>query len=226
MTPETLPIEAYRDWIFGEYGGEYPESLPPDADGPLYLRHRDRAFWSEALPGQHALYIGYNVVARTSSDGRSIGDLAGAVTEAADADPALSVIVDLRNNGGGDNNTFASLRSALETVAVKRPGHVSLIAGRSTFSAAGNFVTDLMVGRAKAGIRLVGEAPGGGLDMYGDVDVVTLPASRIVVLVSSRYHERAPGDDRLAIDPTIPAEVSWADYAARRDPILAVALKP
>ena len=31
-----------------------PEGLPPDPDGPLYLRHRDLAFWSEALakPGR------------------------------------------------------------------------------------------------------------------------------------------------------------------------------
>ena len=224
VTPEPLPIEAYRDWIFGEYGGVYPESLPPDADGPLYLRHRELAFWSEAIPAEQALYVGYNVVTRTGGDGRSIGDLASSISRAVAADPALSVVVDLRNNGGGDNNTFSQLRSALETIAVERPGRVSLITGRSTFSAAGNFVTDLMVGRAKAGIRLVGEAPGGGVNMYGDVDVVTLPASRIVVLVSGRYHRRAPGDDRLAIEPTIPVEVGWADYAAGRDPVLAAAL--
>ena len=51
-------------------------------------------------------------------------------------------------------------------------------------------------------------------------------ASKIVVLISARYHERAKGDDRLAIEPDRPAEVSWADYAARRDPVLAVAVKP
>jgi hypothetical protein len=58
------------------------------------------------------------------------------------------------------------------------------------------------------------------------VKVVTLPASKIVVLISARYHERAPGDPRLAITPDVPVEVSWADYAAGRDPVLAAALKP
>lgn len=43
--------------------------------------------------------------------------------------------------------------------------------------------------------------------MYGDVSVVTLPASKIVVLISSRYHERAPGDLRLAFVPDVPLEV-------------------
>ena len=106
------------------------------------------------------------------------------------------------------------------------PGTVSLITGRSTFSAAGNFVTDLKVGPQKDGIRLVGEPPGGGLNIYGDIVEVTLPASRIVVLVSGRYHERAPGDDRLAIEPDVPVEITWADYAARRDPVLEAARRP
>jgi hypothetical protein len=62
--------------------------------------------------------------------------------------------------------------------------------------------------------------------MYGDVRVVTLPATAIVVLISTRYHERAPGDDRLEIVPDVPVEITWADYAARRDPVLEAALTP
>jgi hypothetical protein len=73
----------------------------------------------------------------------------------------------------------------------------------------------------------VGEAPGGGLDIYGDVVVVTLPASKIVVLISGRFHDKAPpGDTRLAIPPDVSVEVSWADYVAGRDPVLEAALKP
>ena len=42
------------------------------------------------------------------------------------------------------------------------------------------------------------------------IDVVTLPSSGIVVLISTRYHEYAPGDDRLQIEPDIPVEVTTA----------------
>ena len=55
---------------------------------------------------------------------------------------------------------------------------------------------------------------------------LTLPSSKIVVLISARYHERAPDDPRLALTPDVPVEVSWADYAAGRDLVLAAALKP
>jgi hypothetical protein len=225
VTPEPLPMEAFRDWIFGEYGGNYPEALPPDEVGPLYLRNHDLAFWSEAIKSPAGFYVGYNQVRRTSGS-QTINELANAITAAAAADPDRPIVIDLRNNGGGDNNTFAPLRQAVEEVAHDNPGGISLITGRATFSAAGNFVTDLMVGQEKAGIRLIGEPPGGGLNIYGGVDVVTLPASKIVVLVSGRYHERAPGDTRLALTPDVPVEVSWADYVAGRDPVLEAALNP
>jgi hypothetical protein len=225
VTPDPLPFAEFRDWIFGEYGGRYPEALPPDADGPLYRRHHDLAFWSEAVTSPTGFYVGYNEVQRTSGS-QTIGELADAVTAAAVAEPESQIVIDLRNNGGGDNNTFGPLRRALEAIAHDTPGRVSLITGRATFSAAGNFVTDLMVGPEKAGIHLVGEPPGGGLNIYGDVRVVTLPASKIVVLISTRYHERAPGDPRLALTPDVPAEVSWMDYGAGRDPVLEAALKP
>jgi hypothetical protein len=226
VTPAAVPMNVFRDWVFGAWGGLFPESLPPDVKGPRYLRHRELAFWSEALAKPAATYVGYNEVTRQASDGSTLTDLADSLEATATAHPGRPVIVDLRNNGGGDNNTFGPLRDELESIAAAHPGSVSLIAGRSTFSAAGNFVTDLKVGRQKAGIRLVGEAPGGGLNIYGDVVVLTLPASGIIVLVSGRYHERAPGDDRLALEPDIPVEVTWADYAAGRDPVLEAARKP
>jgi hypothetical protein len=226
VTPDPLPMAQFRDWIFGEYGGRYPEALPPDEDGPLYQRHHDLAFWSEAVKSPAGFYVGYNEV-RSTSGSQRINELADAITAAAKADPDRPIVIDLRNNGGGDNTTYAPLRQAVEEVAQDHPGLVSLIAGRATFSAAGNFVTDLLVGREKAGIRLVGESPGGGLDIYGDVVVVTLPASKIVVLISADFHDKAPpGDTRLAIPPDIAVEVSWADFVAGRDPVLAAALKP
>jgi hypothetical protein len=101
---------------------------------------------------------------------------------------------------------------------------VALLTSRDTFSAAGNFVTELKVGEGGDDILLVGEPPGGGLDIYGDVATVTLKHSGIVVLISRRYHEKAPGDDRLQIEPDVPAEATWADAVAGRDTVLEAAV--
>jgi hypothetical protein len=99
-----------------------------------------------------------------------------------------------------------------------------VLAGRGTFSAAGNFITELETGDAASAIHLVGEPPGGGPNIYGDVRVVTLEHSGIVVLISTRYHERRAGDDRLEVDPDIAAELTWDDVIAGRDPVLDAAL--
>lgn len=224
LATEPLAIEAYRDWVFGAWGGGFPEGLPPDETGPQHLRNRDLSFWSEELTRPAGTYVAYNQVVRTGTDGRPVADLAAEIATAAASPSDDPFVIDLRNNGGGDNNTFAALRRAVEAMARARPGRVSIIAGRSTFSAAGNFITDLLVGSQASNIRLVGEPPGGGLNIYGDVRVVTLPSSRIVVLISERYHERAPGDERLEIEPDQSVELTWNDYAAGRDPVLDAAL--
>jgi hypothetical protein len=220
LVTDPLPMQDFFAWVTGAYGIDFPTGLPPDDDGPPYLRRRTEAFWLDTLAEPAGIYAAYNNVVRVDEAGHRIGQFAADIRAAAAEQPDLPLAIDLRNNPGGDNNTFGDLRRAIEAIAHERPGRVAIIAGRSTFSAAGNFITDILVGPERAGIRLVGEAPGGGLNIYGDVDVVTLPSSKIVVLISGDYHERAPGDDRLALPPDVPVEVTWDDYAAGRDPVL------
>ena len=183
----------------GAYGGDFPRALPPDRGRPaLPAPPRARLLVrgdSRRRPGS---------TSATTRCGRTSGS-----QHDHRISRTLSRPPQPRTPTGRSSSTCATTAAAtttpsprcatVEAIAARIPGRVSLITGRSTFSAAGNFVTDLKVGPEKAGIRLVGEPPGGGLNIYGDVDVVTLPASKIVVLVSGRYHERAPGDDRLAI---------------------------
>jgi C-terminal processing protease CtpA/Prc len=134
------------------------------------------------------------------------------------------VVVDLRANPGGENTTYGPFRDALREKAATGAGQVALLTSRDTFSAAGNFATELKVGPDGDRMLLVGEPPGGGLNIYGDTATVTLEHSGIVVLISRRYHEKAPGDDRLQIEPDIPVEATWEDVAAGRDPVLDAAL--
>ncbi len=224
LTSEPLAMPDFFQWVSGVYQGlSFPTGLPPDDDGPQHLRNRDLAFWTEPLTSPSGMYVGYNEVQRNAGSDTLLG-LATDIVEAAPLEPDQPFVIDLRNNPGGDNTTYSRLLEAVETMARERPGLVSIIAGRSTFSAAGNFITDLLVGPERANMRLVGEPPGGGLNIYGDVRVLTLPSSGIVVLISEDYHLKAPDDDRLELPPDIPAEVTWEDYAAGRDPVLEAAL--
>lgn len=215
LDAEAAPIDAYRDWVFSVYP-RYPTGLPPDDDGTRDRQRRDESFWTETLP-DGTLYVAYHEVRARAGD-LTIGGLANDV-EAAER----GVVIDLRANPGGDNTTYGPLREAVRKVALGGR-RVALLTSRDTFSAAGNFATELKVGAGGEGILLVGEPPGGGLDIYGDTATVTLEHSGIVVLISKRYHEKAPGDDRLQIEPEIPVEATWDDVVAGRDPVLDAAL--
>ena len=218
---DALPIGVFRDWIFGVYP-DFPTGLPPDEQGTRDRQRRDEAFWTEVLP-DGTLYIAYQEVRRRSGPGGNSGMTIGALANAV-RDAKGGVVVDLRVNPGGDNTTYGTFRDAVRDVAIARPRSVALLTSRDTFSAAGNFVTELKVGEGGEGILLVGEPAGGGLDIYGDVAAVTLEHTGIVVLISGRYHEMAPGDDRLQIEPDVPAEATWGDVMAGRDTVLDAAL--
>jgi C-terminal processing protease CtpA/Prc len=132
------------------------------------------------------------------------------------------VIVDLRHNPGGDNQTYGPLLELLQDPTVDRPGRLLVIIGRQTFSASANFATEL--DRLTSAV-FVGEPTGGRPNLYGDVRAVELPSSGITVEVSSRYWEMStPDDDRPWIPPDIPVELTSVDYFAHRDPILDAAL--
>lgn len=220
---EALPIETFRAWVFGRYEG-FPIGLPPDPEGLAVQRHRSAFFWSEPLEGGGS-YIGFNQVQSTRApDEIMMATATDDVRRAINAGASEPLIVDMRNNPGGNNTTYGPFLNAIVAHATERPGSVAVIAGRGTFSAAGNFVTELEAGEAGASIHLVGEPPGGGPNIFGDVRVVTLEHSGIVVLISTRYHERRAGDDRLEVDPDIAVELTWEDVVAGRDPVLDAAV--
>ncbi len=141
-------------------------------------------------------------------------------------DPRLDrVVLDLRQNPGGDNHNNAPWVSALGDV-VDRGVPLVVLTDRVTFSAASNLATDLEQALDPV---FVGEEMGGGLNFWDDVTPVVLDDLPVPmqVGVSTRYWQRAPSDDpRLTIEPDLPVEVTASDVLAGRDPALRVALGP
>jgi hypothetical protein len=196
--------------------GHYP-SLLPHASVPMYIAHDRELLWMRTLAGGHAIFVGYNAVT-VPTEGPAKRLLALAKKPKVDR-----VIVDLRLNGGGDNQTFGPLVTALRSPRVNRSGHLFVLIGRATFSAAGNFAAE--VDRSTKAI-FVGEPTGGGVKMYGDTLGVFLPNSGLEAHIPARYWDfgKGPKDNRLAVSPEIPVKVRVADFLRKRDPVLAAAL--
>ena len=204
--------EAFVDPLIG---GVDPSALPA-ASKPMYLANKHRALWLKPLQNGRALYVGYNSAAVPTYE------LAQRLARLARNPKVQRVIVDVRMNPGGNNTSYAPLLATLRSPRINRRGHLFLLTGRATFSAAGNFATDV-ADSTKA--LVVGEPTGGGVNQYGDPTTIVLPTLGWRVWIATSYQQfGAAKDRRLAVMPDVPVPLTAADYFAARDPVLARAL--
>jgi hypothetical protein len=204
---ETLdPVEAdvYAAAFADLFHPMVPQGLPRRAEPP-YLARRLEDRWIARLP--RAVYAAYNL---------TLEDTTGFAAEVAGTAPK-PVILDLRHNPGGNNGTYPALLEALSD------RKITALIGRTTFSAAGNFITEL---EQSADVLFVGEPSGAAPNQYGDPVPVELPAVGWTVEVAGVYWEKSTPDDfRVAIEPDLRVDLSSADFFAGRDPVLRAALR-
>jgi tetratricopeptide (TPR) repeat protein len=132
------------------------------------------------------------------------------------------LVIDLRNNTGGDNTLLRPLLVALISSKVNRRGGIFAITGPTTFSAAQNFVNRL---ENYTEAIYVGEPTAENVNFYGDPAGITLPHSHLEAAVSQLWwQDKDPRDKRTATFPEIAIEPTFRDYVAGNDPALQYAL--
>jgi hypothetical protein len=192
------------------WSAQLPHLLPPT--NANWLRDEAKPLWWSYLPDSRTLFVQYNSVEP------GIDAIADEILARAKHDDVNRVVVDLRHNAGGDNTTMAHLETVLRDPAINRPGHLFVLIGRVTFSAAANFATDL---EQTTAATFAGEAMGGSPNLYDHAERVDLPVGGQAVSVATRYLQRStPDDPRITIEPSIAATLSSGDYLAGRDPVL------
>jgi hypothetical protein len=231
INPVPITFDAYRNWTGGTTSGPAQQPGPrggalvglPQQPQPLYLSRRNERFWFTFLDDSKTLYIQYNSVLSSSQSGESLRAFSDRIAALLVDNAVRRVVLDMRHNPGGNNTTYGPLLNLLrESQPLRQPGVFFTIVGRQTFSAAMNFVTEL----EGSGTIFVGEPTGGSPNLYGDTGPYTLPNSRLVLQISSRYWQKStPDDPRPWIEPQIAAALSSADYFAGRDPALDAILR-
>ncbi|MBA2414648.1 MAG: hypothetical protein H0V64_01845 [Geodermatophilaceae bacterium] len=128
---EPIPFDTYTDWA-GDYG---MLRLPERAD-TRYLADNDAVLRYDTVPG--GVYIRYLEVRRPTPD------VLAALRPIVAGDGVQRVILDIRQNPGGDNHNIPALTQLLAHFRFHHPeGDVVVITDRVTFSAAANLATDL-----------------------------------------------------------------------------------
>lgn len=125
------------------------------------------------------------------------------------------IVIDLRNNLGGNNQLYGPLIEVLSKRSQTQKIYVLI--SRKTFSAAVNFISDL---KRSTNIILVGEPTGAGPNHYGDANHLFLPETHISFFVSSRKWEFDSDDNSRFIKPDVSIVYKFSDYQRSIDPWL------
>ena len=204
---EIAPITADEDLAW--HGGD-PLTLPRGE--VLWLHDTATPLWFSMLDDSRTLFVQYNAVVPGTD---AVADQILARVKKGGVD---RVVVDLRNNGRGDNTTYQHLLTVLRDPAIDRPGQFTVLIGRETFSAAANFATAL---EATTHASFAGEAMGGSPNGYGDALELSLPYGGLSYSVATRYWQMStPDDPRITIEPDLAIPFSSEDYLQGVDPVL------
>ena len=130
--------------------------------------------WAEVVAEGRAVHVGYTI---TRGD---VTDLALEVEALAGSSRVAVVVLDLRQNGGGDNRTYRPLLESLQRLGSEK--RLAVLTSRVTFSAAMQLVVDL---ERDTQAVFVGEPTGGSPNQYGDATKVELPNSGLNAFVAT-----------------------------------------
>jgi hypothetical protein len=195
---------------------------------PLWLRDPHHLFSMSPLENK-GLYVALGACA--DSDDERVSDFLAKVLERVAREKPNYVVIDFRMNGGGDYTKTYPFMPALLNVLPK-DGRVYALTSGWTFSAA---ITTVGALKQFGGdqVVLVGEPVGDRLDFWAEGGSFVLPNSFISALFTSGRHNytTVSCEDvncywlnllypvRMeALDPELPAPLTYAAYRAGRDP--------
>ena len=203
----SIPMREYNAWA-----GAYGLFLPSDPD-VLYLSRMGEALWWRSLEAGAVLYVQYNRVDRLPQASLE------ALRSALHAPGIDKVIVDVRHNFGGEVSAIDPIARLFEDPIVDRPGHLFVITGRNTFSAAGLFLARL---DASTTALVVGERMAACPTAFGNARPFALPFTGISVSVSTLLEVGVSArDPRSTIEPDLPSRLSLEAWLKREDSALA-----
>lgn len=217
LTPEAAPLETVNSPLL-------PKGWV-DARGQkkmLWQQDLTNNFWYEYLPDRRALYVQFNAVLNKDK-GETLEGFFQKVFAFAAAHDAGRMVLDMRNNNGGNNYLSPPIvKGIMRSPQLNQRGKVYVIIGRHTFSAAQNTVNWL---KKWTDAIFVGEPTGSSPNQFGDAVPVRLPNSGLLPYASTVWWQDV--DERRHdkwVAPDIAVEMSGEDYRRGFDPVLEAAL--
>ncbi len=186
---------------------------------PLYQQNQSSYYWYTFISQGNALYIKYNKCANASD--LSFNSFTNNIKDYLASHQVDKVIVDLRNNGGGNSMIINPLLSYLQGSSFNQTGKLFVVTNRGTFSSA---LLNSISFKQGTNCILVGEPTGGKPNSYGEVLTFALPNSGITVQYCTKYFKMM-NNDPVSLFPDYDIEISEQDFVNCKDPVLDFILK-
>jgi len=184
---------------------------------PAYLKNQFVPYWFEHIDKKQTIYFQYN---RVSSEGIPFEHFCDSLFDFINANNKVDrLVLDLRLNNGGNTRLLPYLLGKIiASTKINKPGHLFVITGRRTFSAAQNFCG--LLERFTQSV-FIGEPTGSSPNFIGEEMPFELPYSKLMANVSDQYWQSSwPSDTREWTTPFFYIEPSFKDFADGRDPDL------
>ena len=183
---------------------------------PLYRRKAAEPYWLQILDRQRAVYLKYN----QCLTGPGFPRLAARALAVLRQHPAYRLIVDLRDNLGGDSQPFQALVHGIwADPAINRQGRIFGLINDFTASSA---ALDSNTLRQSTNALLIGQQAADPIDQFGnDNKELQLPHYGVHIQVTTAVIN--PARTRYGI-PDIEVAPTPQDWLTGQDPVLARAL--
>jgi len=217
-----------------EGGAGWTAFHAPDVEPPLWLQEEDEPFRYVLLADGALAYV--QLRGNRDSGGERIRDFAARTVERLQQDAPRSIVLDNRQNGGGDLTTTADF--ALELPSFVQPGgRVYVLTGNGTFSA-GIYTSFFPKASDPENTLVVGELVGDRPEFWAEArGPFALPESGFGLGYALQRHDLLHGCTVLpechmaqypahwnlvvaSLAPDWEVPTTFADFAAGRDPVL------
>lgn len=184
---------------------------------PRYRGRFDKKYWFEIWDDSKTLYLQYNSCAEDAA--KPFAEFAREVMETWDKNSLTRMIVDMRDNGGGNSAVIGPLLDEIrKRPSLNRRGSLFVLSGRFTFSSAAMNLADFKEGTQAL---IVGSVPGGNpYTPFREVMSFQLPNSQLSVSCNWRYLpfivQLIEGSGEVP-KPDLPTDATAAEFFDGRD---------
>ncbi len=177
-----------------------------DASAPLLKNSQPHNYWYHLTDNGEVLYFNYQRCAEQA--GKPFETFNNELWQLIERKKPKKIIVDLRNNSGGNSAILNPFLSRLSESYLNQQSRLYVLIGKNTFSSALMNAVNL---KRNFQSVLVGQSTSGNVNHYGETRGFQLPNSGIIVGYSTRYWETWKGYEG-ALKPDVKTEYSIKNF--------------